>query len=161
MLTFVIIGAVGLMLVLLSMVVGEFIDFGDGVLSGTSLGVGGLVFGAVGLITRANGLSDLWTYVGSAAVALIVLVLVQLTIKRLRDTEDGKPVSLVGVTGIAMSDIGNTTGEVNLDHPREMERRMAWADERITSGSRIKVIVHAGSRVKVVAAKFVTEPETD
>ncbi len=161
MLTFVIIGAAGLMLILISMVVGEFLEFGDGVLSGTSLGVGGLVFSAVGLITRANGLSDLWTYVGSASVALIVLALVQLTIKRLRDTEDGQPVSLDGVTGIAMSDISSTSGEVNLDHPREIERRMAWADEPISAGSRIKVIVHAGSRVKVVAAKFVTPPEAE
>lgn len=161
MLTFVIIGALGLMLVIGSMVVGEFIDFGDGVLSGTSLGVGALVFGAVGLITRANGLSDLWTYLGSAVIAVIVLVLVQFALKRLRDTEDGKPVSLVGVTGIAMSDISTSTGEVNLDHPREMERRMAWADEAIASGSRIKVVVHAGSRVKVVVAKFNTEPKTE
>lgn len=161
MLTFLIIGLAGLMLVLISMLLGEFIDFGDGVLSGTSLGVAGLVFGAVGLITRANGLPELWTYVGSAAVALLVLVLVQVTIKRLRDTEDGQPYSLVGVTGIAMSDISTTTGEVNLDDPREIERRMAWADDAIAAGSRIKVIVHAGSRVKVVPAKFVTEPETE
>lgn len=159
MLTFIVIGSIGLMLVLISMVVGEIIEIGDGVLSGTSLGVGGLVFGAVGVITHANGLAEIWTYVGSLVVAVAVVIVVQLTLKHLRETEDGQPISLVGVTGIAMSDISSTSGEVNLDHPREIERRMAWSDAPIPEGSRITVAVQAGSRVKVTAADQVPPTE--
>jgi membrane-bound ClpP family serine protease len=42
-------------------------------------------------------------------------------------------------------------GEVSLDGPGEIERRLAWSDAPIAEGARIRVIEHAGTRVKVVA----------
>jgi membrane-bound serine protease (ClpP class) len=149
MLTFVIIGAVGLLLVAGSLVLGEFLEIGDGALSGTSLGVGGIVFGAVGAIVISNDL-PLWTaYVGSLVVAVLVVIVVQLFIKRLRDTEDGQPVSLVGIQGIVTSHITGGRGEVSLDAASELERRLAWADAPIPEGTRIVVVEQSGSRVRV------------
>lgn len=149
MLTFIIIGIIGLCLVLGSMVLGEVLEFGDGALSGTSLGVGGLVFGAVGAIVLANDLPMWLAYVGSAVVAVIVVLVVQLFIKRLRDTEDGLPVSLLGVQGVATSDLTTAGGEVSLDAAHELERRLAWADEPIPAGTRVVVREQSGSRVRV------------
>lgn len=152
MLTFVIIGAVGLVLVAGSLVLGELIELGDGALSGTSLGVGGIVFGAVGAIVISNDL-PLWAaYAGSLVVAILVVVVVQLFIKRLRDTEDGQPVSLVGVQGVVTSDITGGRGEVSLDAVQELERRLAWADEPIPEGARVVVVEQSGSRVRVQRA---------
>ena len=150
MIIFLIIGAIGLLLVVVSMVLGELVDFGDGTLSGTSLGVGGIIFGASGVITTANNLHVTLTYVLSAVAAIIVIVGVQMLNKRIIETEDGQPVSLVGVTGVAMSDITPTHGEVFLDAPSELERRMAWSDAPIAQGARIVVLTQAGSRVHVV-----------
>lgn len=150
MLTFVIIGAVGLLLVAGSLVLGELFEVGDGALSGTSLGVGAIVFGSVGAIVISNDL-PLWSaYVGSLVVAVLVVVVVQLFIKRLRDTEDGQPVSLVGVQGVVTSDITGGRGEVSLDS--ELERRLAWADAPVPEGTRIVVLEQSGSRVRVQRA---------
>ncbi|MGO1317937.1 MAG: NfeD family protein [Cellulomonadaceae bacterium] len=152
MLTFTVIGGIGLVLVLLSLLVGEIFEVGDGALSGTGLGVGAIVFGAVGAITTVNGLGQVWTYVGSAVIAVVVMVVVQVMIKRLHDSEDGLPISLDGVTGVAMTDITPARGEVSLDAPQEVERRMAWSDAPIPEGSRIVVLKQSGSRVHVAAA---------
>ena len=149
MLIFLIIGAIGLMLVVVSMVLGELIDFGDGNLSGTSLGVGGVIFGASGLITTANDLPTILTYVLSAVAAVVVIIAVQLLNKRIIETEDGQPISLVGVTGVATADITATHGEVFLDASSELERRLAWSDSPIAQGARIVVLSQAGSRVHV------------
>lgn len=157
MLTFVIIGAVGLLLVAGSLVLGELFEVGDGALSGTSLGVGAIVFGSVGAIVISNDL-PLWAaYVGSVVVAVLVVVVVQLFIKRLRDTEDGQPVSLVGVQGVVTSDITGGRGEVSLDS--ELERRLAWADALVPEGTRIVVVEQSGSRVRVQRAS--STPTTD
>ena len=128
MIIFLIIGAIGLLLVVVSMVLGELVDFGDGTLSGTSLGVGGIIFGASGVITTANNLHVTLTYVLSAVAAIIVIVGVQMLNKRITPTH----------------------GEVFLDAPSELERRMAWSDAPIAQGARIVVLTQAGSRVHVV-----------
>ncbi|PFG34581.1 NfeD family protein [Sanguibacter antarcticus] len=152
MLTFLIIGGVGLLLVTGSLLVGEVFELGDGALSGTSLGVGAIVFGAVGAIVISNDL-PLWVaYVGSLVVAALVMVVVQVFIKRLRDTEDGQPVSLVGVQGVATSDIDGGRGEVSLDAASEVERRLAWAQSPIPEGTRVVVVEQSGSRVHVERA---------
>ena len=149
MLVFVLIGAAGMVLLLLSLVVGELVDLGDGAVSSTSLGVGAVVFGAVGTIVVANG-GEAWVaYVASAVVGLLGVVLAQAMIRRLSATEDGTTTSLVGVQGTATTDITPTSGEVTLDAASELERRLARSDEHIGTGTRVVVLEHSGSTVRV------------
>lgn len=148
---FIIIGVVGLLLVVASMLLGEFIEFGDGALSSTGLGVGAIVFGAIGMMTTANNLPTALVYGGSAVAGLLAVWLSQVAIARLQATEDGQPLTLVGMTGVAKSDVTPQRGEVFLDAPQEIERRMAWSDAPIAEGTRIVVIAQEGSRVKVAA----------
>ncbi len=153
MITFIVIGGIGLLLLLVSLPLGDVLDLGDGALSGTSLGAGGVAFGAIGAIVTANGLPTVWAYVASALFALLTVVGVQQVITRLRESEDGQPRVLTGVGGIVTSTIAPSgSGEVSLDDPRELERRLAWADVPIQAGTRIVVVEQSGSRVKVEPA---------
>ncbi len=116
-------------------------------------GAGAVAFGAIGAIVTVNGLPIVWAYVASAVFAALVVLGVQQLVKRLRDTEDGTAYSLVGVSGVVTSTVvPNGAGEVSLDDPRELERRLAWADVEIPAGARIVVLEQAGSRVKVTPA---------
>ncbi|MCL3860959.1 NfeD family protein [Actinotalea sp. K2] len=162
MITFIIIGAVGMLLLLISLPLGDVFELGDGALSGTSLGAGAVAFGAIGAIVTANGLPTVWAYVASAVVAVIAVIGVQLVIKQLRDTEDGQPRTLTGGGGVVTSTITpHSNGEVSLDDPHEVERRLAWADVTIPSGARIVVVEQSGSRVKVAPAPTTTPPIHD
>ncbi|WP_240666359.1 NfeD family protein [Oerskovia turbata] len=147
--TFVVVGIVGLALVLISMILGEFIELGDGAVSGTSLGVGAIVFGATGAIVVSNDLPVVLAYVGSAVLAALAILLVAVLTTKLRASDDAVPVSLVGVQGTATSDISPATGEVSLDAAHELERRLAWADEPIPTGARVVVLEQSGTRVRV------------
>ena len=151
MLTFIIVGAVGLLLLLGSVTIGDALDIGDGAVSGTSLGAALVGFGAIGAIVTANGLPTGWAYVASVVFALLVLLGVNKMVNALRATEDGQPRALAGVAGVVTSTIRPTTGagEVSLDDPRELERRLAWADVEIPEGTRIVVVEQSGGRVKV------------
>jgi len=151
--TFIIIGAIGLLVLLVALPLGDVFDVGDGALSGTSLGAGAVAFGAIGTIVTANGLATVWAYVASAVFALLTVVGVQKLVGRLKASEDGQPRVLTGVTGTVTSTIvPSGSGEVSLDDPLELERRLAWADVEIASGTRIVVIEQSGSRVKVEPA---------
>lgn len=152
MITFAIIGGVGLLLLLVSFVVDDLFDLGDGAVSGTSLGAGAVAFGALGAIVTANGLPTAWAYVASFVFGVLTLFGVQAMIRRLKETEDGKPVILVGVAGVVTSTVTPGGGEVSLDDPRELERRLAWSDSEVPVGSRIVVLEQSGSRVKVAPA---------
>ena len=56
-------------------------------------------------------------------------------------------------TGVVTSTIvPGGSGEVSLDDPTELERRLAWADVEIAAGTRVVVVEQAGSRVKVTPA---------
>lgn len=149
MLTFMIIGGIGLLLLLVALPLGDVFDLGDGVLSGTSLGAGAVAFGAIGAIVTANGLATAWAYVASAVFGALTVWGVQKAVARLRETEDGKPFSLIGATGLVTGTITTAGGEVSLDDARELERRLAWADVEIPTGARIVVVDQSGSRVKV------------
>ncbi|MBD8080310.1 NfeD family protein [Cellulosimicrobium arenosum] len=149
MFVFVVIGIAGLALLLVSLLVGEIVDIGDGAVSGTSLGVGGVVFGALGAIVTVNGLPTVLAYAGSLVAAVAVVLLVQVLVRKLRASEDGVAVSLVGVQGIATTDIDPARGEVSLEAARELERRLAWSDEPIPEGARVVVLEQSGSKVRV------------
>lgn len=157
MFTFIIVGIVGMALLLISLAVGSLFDIGDGDLSTTSLGAGGVVFGAIGSVITANNWPIAWAYVASALFAVLTVIGVQRLIRRLRESEDGQPRKLVGVTGTVVTTVSPTRpGEVSLDDPGELERRLAWADTEIAEGTRVVVVQKAGSRVKVRPVEVAT-----
>nr|BFF19862.1 hypothetical protein GCM10025730_33830 [Promicromonospora thailandica] len=107
------------------------------------------MFGATGTVVLSSGL-DLWVaYPAGAVVAVLVIVLVNVLISRLKAGEDGGPVSLVGAQGSVTSDVDTAHGEVSLDAATELETRLAFADEPIPQGTRVVVVEQHGARVKV------------
>jgi len=152
MIPFLIVGGIGLVLVIFSLMFDEILDFLDGALSGTAVGSALVVFGASGAIAVSNGLPDWTAYLISAVVAVVVFVGVQLLIRSLRRSEDGAPSSPVGLYGVTRSNVTTTSGEVSLDGPHEIETRLAFADEPIPRDTRIRVIELQGSRVRVERA---------
>lgn len=153
-LPFLIVGGIGLVLLLISLVLGDIFDhfeIGDGALSGTALAVGLVVFGASGALVASMGLDLVWVYVLSVVLAGIAYGLCVLAIRNLSRSSDGVPTSAVGLTGVATSDVSAAGGEVSLDGPGELERRLAYSDVAIAAGTRVRVTEQAGSRVKIVA----------
>lgn len=154
MLPFLIVGGVGLAVLLLSLIVGDIFDhfeIGDGAISGTALGIAAVVFGASGVLTYTSGLDTVWAYVLAAVLAVLAYLVAVFFVKRLTKSSDGTPASAVGLSGVTRSTVSPSGGEVSLDGPQEVERRLAYADETIAEGTRIRVIEHSGTRVKVVA----------
>ncbi len=149
MLTFVIVGAVGLVVLLVSVVFDDLLDIADGTVSGASLGAGAVGFGAIGAIVTANGLPTVWAYGLSLVFGALVMFAIGKFVARLKETEDGAPRDLVGMTGTVTSAVGPGRGEVSLDDPTILERRLAFADADIPEGTRIVVTQAAGTRVKV------------
>ncbi|MFD7309342.1 NfeD family protein [Promicromonospora sp. NPDC059942] len=149
MLVFIVIGLLGLALALASLLLGDFFDLLDGAISGTSLGAGALLFGATGTVIVSSGLPVWVAYPAGLVVAVLVIVLVNVLIKRLKAGEDGAPVSLVGAQGSVTSDVDRGHGEVSLDAATELEARLAFSDEPIEQGTRVVVVEQHGSRVKV------------
>lgn len=154
MLPFLIVGGVGLAVLLISLIVGDIFDhfeIGEGAISGTALGVAAVVFGASGVLTSTSGLDTVWAYVLAAVLAVLAYLIAVFFVKRLTKSSDGVPLSAIGLTGVSRSDISPAGGEVSLDGPGEVERRLAYSDEPIPEGVRIRVVEHSGTRVKVVA----------
>ena len=152
-LPFLIVGGLGLVLLVISLVLGDIFDhfdIGDGAISGTALAVGLVVFGAAGALTVTWGLDVVWAYVLAAVLAVVAYLLSAVAVRSLTRSSDGAPASALGLTGVAKSDVSSSGGEVSLDGPGEIERRLAWSDAPIAEGARIRVIEHAGTRVKVV-----------
>jgi membrane-bound ClpP family serine protease len=154
MLPFLIVGGVGLAVLLISLLVGDIFDhfdIGDGAISGTALGIAAVVFGASGVLITTAGLDIVWAYVLAAVLAILAYLVAVVFVKRLTKSSDGVPVSALGLSGVTRSTVSPAGGEVSLDGPHEVERRLAFADETIAEGARIRVVEHSGTRVKVVA----------
>jgi membrane protein implicated in regulation of membrane protease activity len=149
MLVFIIIGLLGLALAVASLLLGDFLELADGALSGTSLGAGGMLFGATGMVVLSSGLEPWVAYPAGLVVGILVIVLVNVLLKRLRAGDDDTPVSLVGIQGSVTSDVDRGHGEVSLDAVTELETRLAFSDEPIGQGTRIVVVEQHGARVKV------------
>ena len=153
-LPFLIVGGVGLVLLLISLVLGDLLDHfevGDGAISSTALSVALVVFGAAGALTVSAGLDLVWAYVLAAVLAVLAYAFSVIVVRNLTRSSDGVPQSAVGLTGVAKSDVSPAGGEVSLDGPGEIERRLAYSEAPIAEGARIRVIEHAGTRVKVTA----------
>ncbi|MCL2092114.1 MAG: NfeD family protein [Micrococcales bacterium] len=152
MVPFVVVGTAGLVVLLASLALGDVLDLLDGAITGAGLGAGMAMFGAVGTIVAVNDGPVVLTYALSGGVGLAVLVAVPLAERALHRSEDGAPVSPLGLYGTARSTITASSGEVSLDGPHEVETRMAFADYQIASGSRVHVVDVQGTRVKVEQA---------
>lgn len=152
MMPFLIVGGIGVALLLVSLLLGDLfdsLDVGDGLISATSLGVGAIVFGASGTLTVGAGLDLVWAYVLAIVLALVAYLLTALLVRRLKQSSDGVPATAVGLSGVTRSEITPAGGEVSLDGPHEVERRLAYALEPIPEGVRIRVVDQSGMRVKV------------
>ncbi len=155
MLIFSVIGGIGLLLLVVSLVLGEVfgeVSFGDVGLSGSAIGIGAVVFGASGVIAVANDLATVWTYVFAVVFAAISTAVAQLMVNRLADSEDAPPPPLEGAFGVLTATTGPEGGEVRLEGVRDLESRLAWSDEVLEPGQRVVVTGVSGSRVRVTKA---------
>jgi hypothetical protein len=150
MLPFLIVGAIGLLLLLSSIVIGDLLDLvgiGDGLVSGVAVGAALSIFGVAGIITVSNGLATWLTYVIAVALALVALVAIQLFVSHIAKQESGGRYSPVGLVGFTTVSTGPAGGEVRLDDVRELERRPAISDAAIAAQTRIRVVEEDGFRV--------------
>ena len=152
---FLVIGGIGLVLLVLSLVVGEIfesLEIGDGGISGMAVGIGAVVFGASGVLALSADLAVVWAYVIAVAFAVVAGGVAQLVINRLAASEDPPPPPLEGAFGVLTATTGPEGGEVRLEGVRDLESRLAWADEPIPAGTRVVVVGVSGSRVHVTRA---------
>ena len=148
---FIIIGAVGLGALVLSLIFGDLFDGldGGGLISIPGIAIALVMFGAAGAITTSAGLPQIWAYVVAIGLGVIAYVIAALVVRSLSRSNDGVPRDVTGDTGIAMSRITGSSGEVSLDGVGEIERRMAFSAAPIDEGTRIRVVRVFGSRVEV------------
>jgi len=152
---FLVVGAIGLVLLVLSFVVGEVFEsfeIGDGGISGLAVGIGAVVFGASGVLALSSDLAVVWAYVIAVGFALVAGAVAQLLINRLAASEDAPPPPLEGAFGVLTATTGPEGGEVRLEGVRDLESRLAWADDELPAGTRVVVVGVSGSRVHVQRA---------
>jgi len=149
---FLVIGGIGLVVLLASLVFGDIFEsfnIGEGGFSGIAAGVGAVVFGASGVIALSSDLATVWAYVIGVGFAVAAFVVAQLMVKRLAETEDAPPPPVDGAYGTTTATTGPSGGEVRLEGVRDLEARLAWCDEEIAAGTRVVVVAVSGSRVQV------------
>lgn len=152
---FLVVGGLGVVLLLVSLVVGDHLEgIGDGALSGTALGIAAVLFGGAGVATSAAELPTWSAYIVAVAAAAVSYFSVRGITRKLVGSSDGGPIDVTGLRGIATASITVEGGEVSLDGPREVERRLAYSEEPIPAGTRIRVVEMAGTRVKVERESF-------
>lgn len=155
MIVFVVLGGLGLLLLLVSLVFGEMfeeIGFGEGGLSGSAVGIGAVVFGASGVIALSGDLGLGWAYGIALGFAAVSAAAAQTFINRLASSEDPPPPPLKGAFGFTTATTGPSGGEVKLEGVADLESRLAWSDASIDAGTRIVVLDVSGSRVHVTKA---------
>lgn len=149
MLTFAVIGGAGLLLLVISMVVGEFLDLFDGVLSGTAIGAGATLFGAGGFLVLING-GPVWlAYTLGAVLGLLGVFALWLLTRKMAAITDEQPHEVLGLHGIATTPITRIIGKVQLNHPGEINQRLAVAENTIDQGTPVTVVAIMGDRIQV------------
>lgn len=152
---FLVIGGIGLVLLVLSLVVGEIfdsLDIGDGGISGMAVAIGAVVFGASGVLALSSDLDVVWAYVIAVVFALITGAVAQLVVNRLSAADETAPRPVAGAFGVLTATTGPEGGEVRLEGVHDLESRLAWADESLPAGTRVVVVAVSGSRVQVARA---------
>lgn len=157
MLTFAVVGGAGLLLLIVSMAIGEFLDLFDGILSGTAIGAGATLFGAGGFLVLVNG-GPGWLAILVAVIAgLLGIVLMWAMSKQMNALSNEQPHEVLGLQGYATTPISTTIGKVQLSHPSEINQRLAVAKKPIDQGTAITVIALAGDRVTVAPTEELGE----
>lgn len=146
---FIVLGAIGLGLLLVSLVFGDLLDIDGGLISIPGIAVALVVFGASGALTSSFGLDQVWAYVVAIVIGLVAYIFAGRLIRSLARSSDGTPRDVAGDTGVATAPISAASGEVSLDGVGEIERRLAFSDTPIPAGARIRVVAMHGTRVKV------------
>ncbi|MWV48468.1 hypothetical protein GRS96_04155 [Rathayibacter sp. VKM Ac-2803] len=155
MITFIVVGVAGLLMLLVSVVVGDVLErVGGSALSGTALGIAATLFGAAGVLTMSLALPTAVAYAAAFVAAVASYLIVLRLTRRIVGGSDGGTVAVIGLHGIATASISVRGGEVSLDGPGEVERCPAYSEEPIPEGTRIRVIEQAGTRVKVERESF-------
>lgn len=154
MITFIVVGAIGIVLILIGLIADgllDFLDIGDGFFSATTLGVAMLIFGSSGLIARASDLPDSATYLIAGGIGIMTVLIVGFFMRHLsrQNARVGVEYSLVGMRAIVTSETSEDGGEVAVDDSRESGRRLATSATTLAEGTQVRVIEHSGSRVRV------------
>lgn len=149
---FFIVGVVGVVILVLSVLLGDLLgifDIGDGLISGASVGAGLTFFGVPGYLTLSNG-GPLWlAFVLAAILAAVAMMVIQRMTRTLADSSEVEEYSLVGLSGITTESTSATHGEVKLSHPREINKRLAFSSDSIPVGTAVLVTEVHGSKVKI------------
>ncbi|WP_164737243.1 NfeD family protein [Georgenia sp. SYP-B2076] len=152
---FLIIGGIGLLVLVVSLTVGEIFDAFDSLevgLSSSALGAALTTLGTVGVLATSLGASALVAALVAVAAGAVAAFIVQKAITALVRSGDGDTsYDVVGLEGSLTATTGPASGQVRLDDPREVESRLAWSDTELAPGTRVRVVSRAGARVKVTA----------
>lgn len=162
---FLVIGAVGLAVVLGSLVLGDFLeglfdglDFGGGVFSAPVIGSFLAAFGfGASLIMTATGVGASGGALGGLASGVVIAALALLMTRALMDMPTDPPVrtaDLVGATGVVITPIPHGGfGEVSLTHAGQITKLSARAAQPVAAGTTVVVTqVTSSSSVLVRAA---------
>lgn len=149
---FFIVGVVGVVILVLSVLLGDLLgifDIGDGLISGASVGAGLILFGVPGYLTLSNG-GPLWlAFVLAAILAATAMLVIQRMTQTLAASSEVEEYSLVGLSGITTEKTSAAHGEVMLSHPREINKRLAFSSNTLPTGTSVAVTEVHGSKVKV------------
>lgn len=127
----------------------DLFDVFDGALSGTAVGAGLTLFGASGVLVLGSS-GPVWlAYTLAGALGAASLAAVGAMTSRLQKASVQIQHEVIGLTGVAASPITGAMGEVQLSHPREINKRMAFCEGVIAAGAPVTVVEVHGSRVKV------------
>lgn len=151
---FFIVGVVGVVILVLSVLLGDLLavfDIGDGLISGASVGAGLTFFGVPGYLTLMNG-GPLWlAFVLAAGLAAVAMLVIQkMTLALAKSSAPEAEYTLIGLAGITTETTSATVGEVQLSHPREINKRLAFSSGPIAAGTSVIVTEVHGSKVKIV-----------
>ncbi|QXQ09581.1 hypothetical protein [Paeniglutamicibacter sp. Y32M11] len=151
MLTFAVIGGIGLLLLVVSMTLGEIVDFFDGIISTTAVGAAATLFGAAGAIVLLNDGPLFLAYAAGALVGIIGIVGVAFLARKMARISNVQPHEVIGLLGVATTDINENVGKVQLEHPDEINQRLVFSSSPIKQGTPIVVVAIVEDRIRVAS----------
>lgn len=154
---YLLIGAVGLVLLAVTLLLGDFFDFETPFLSGTAISAALSGFGLVGAIAQDTGASDTVTLAAGLVSGLVLGAVVGLVTAKLRSTptdETPNATNIIGARGYALGRLSpDAWGEVSLQVAGHTMKLNARCDEAVPAGTPVVVLVSlSGSAVKVAPA---------
>ena len=144
---------IGLAILVVSMVfdgieeIFGILDFADGLFSLVAIGSGLILAGVFGYAFESEKFLALPASIPAIIIGVIAWFGVSRIVRNLkrRALAVKRPLDLRGLEGIATAEINDTIGEIQLDHPQELNKRLAIT----TPGN----VIHYGDRVVVIGEK--------